>query len=86
MRGRLLGLPRDVVRDVSPTLQKRVGEPIEQILRAARRSDLVVLVARRKSLLGDLILGTTVERVSRYASAPVLAVPGGARRRGPILI
>ncbi|MBI3289692.1 MAG: universal stress protein [Elusimicrobia bacterium] len=86
LRGRLLGLPKDVLQAVKPRLQMRVGNPIEEILRASRKSDLVVLVARRKSLLGDLVLGTTAERVSRYAPVPVLAVPGGAKRRGPVLI
>lgn len=86
MRGRLMRLPKDVLRDVKPRLETRVGGAIEQILRAARKCDLVVLVARRKSLLGDLVLGTTAERVSRYAPAPVLAVPGGTKRRGPVLI
>lgn len=79
-------LPQDVRRDVKPRLEIRRGDAIEQILRAARRRDLVVLMSRRKSLLGDLMLGTTAERVSRYAPVPVLCMPGPGRRRGPVLI
>lgn len=72
-----------LVRTVSPSMppgvrpaqEVRMGKPIEEILTAARRCDLIVLVAHRKSLLKDLVLGTTVERVLRYSPAPVLSVP-----------
>jgi len=68
-------LPAAVLRDVKPELEVRVGKPVEEILRAERDRDLVVLVAHRKSLLGDMVLGTTVERVLRHSRLPVLAIP-----------
>lgn len=58
-----------------PELEVRVGAPVEEILRAGRERDLIVLVARRKSLLGDLVIGTTAERVLRHSRVPVLAIP-----------
>lgn len=60
---------------VRPELDVRVGKPVEMILRGGRFSDLTVLVAHRKSLLGDTVLGTTVERVLRHCRHPVLAIP-----------
>lgn len=51
------------------------GEVIPTILREAKRHDLVVLTAHRKSLLRDLVLGTTAERVLRHAPVPVLTAP-----------
>lgn len=68
-------LPPAVRRDVRPELEVRAGDPVKEILRAERSRDLVVLVAHRKSLLGDMVLGTTVERVLRHSRIPVLAIP-----------
>lgn len=56
------------------------GEPIPTILAEARRHDLLVLTAHRKSLLEDLVLGTTAERVLRHAPVPVLTAPSKERR------
>lgn len=69
------GLPPALSRDVRPELGVRVGNPVKEILRAGRARDMIVLVAHRKSLLGDLVLGTTVERVLRHSLLPVLAIP-----------
>lgn len=51
------------------------GEVIPVILHEAKRHDLLVLTAHRKSLLHDLVLGTTAERVLRHAPVPVLTAP-----------
>ncbi|MEK7233049.1 MAG: universal stress protein [Elusimicrobiota bacterium] len=67
-------LPPALVRGVRPELQVRAGNPISEILRASRGQDMIVLVARRKSLFGDMVLGTTVERVLRHSPLPVLAM------------
>lgn len=67
-------LPPALVRDVRPELQVRAGKPVTEILRASRGRDLIVLVAHRKSLFGDMVLGTTVERVLRHSRLPVLAL------------
>ena len=68
-------LPPTLIRDVRLEREVRVGNSIKEILRAERSGDLVVLVAHRKSLLGDIVLGTTVERVLRHSRLPVLAIP-----------
>lgn len=65
-------------------------EPLPtEILRAERSRDMVVLVAHRKSLLGDMVLGTTIERVLRHSRLPVLAllavVGGGSERPSMVL-
>lgn len=77
VEGFLQGLPAELTRKVKPRLVQRAGKPVEQILREARRHGLVVLTAHRKSLLAELVIGTTVERVLRRSPAPVLAAPSG---------
>ena len=69
------------VRAVSrPQVAVRAGEAAKEILAAAPRYGWVVLVAHRKSLFQDLVLGTTAERVLRHAVVPVLSIPSpGAR-------
>ena len=68
-------LPAEVIRAVRPEQEVRVGRAVDEILLAEKDRDLVVLVAHRKSLLGDAVLGTTVERVLRHSRRAVLAVP-----------
>ncbi len=75
VEGFLQGLPAELRRAVRPRLVQRVGAPVEQILRESRRHGLVVLTAHRKSLLSELVLGTTVERVLRRSPVPVLSAP-----------
>lgn len=52
------------------------GTPEKRILEAAKEveADLIVAGTHRKDFLGDLFLGTTVERVIRYGEGPVLVV------------
>jgi universal stress protein E len=52
------------------------GDPFDGILRAARstEADLIVMGAHRKQLLLDIFVGTTIERVIRRGSWPVLMV------------
>jgi nucleotide-binding universal stress UspA family protein len=47
----------------------------EGIVRAAAKHDLLVLVAHRKSILGDAVFGTTAERVLRRTRKSLLIVP-----------
>lgn len=62
------------------TLRVRPGNARRHIVREANsgRYGLVVLSAHRRRFSSDLILGTTVERVLRHSTIPVLAVPSGA--------
>ena len=75
MRLQASKLPAAVIRELRPDLHVRVGDPVKEILRAERAQDMAVLVMHRKSLLGDMVLGTTVERVLRHSRIPVLAIP-----------
>ncbi len=81
MSARLNALPAALRRDARVTGQIVSGKPVEAILKATRGRDLLVLLTRPKSLLGDLVLGTTAERVVRYCPIPVLAL---SPRRRPV--
>jgi nucleotide-binding universal stress UspA family protein len=75
MNAMLAKLPQSL-REATPCrLVVRAGNPIEEILREAPRHGLVVMAAHRKSLLSDWVLGTTIERVLRHCSVPVLSAP-----------
>ena len=65
-------------RSLAPRLLIRSGDPVREILLESKKHQLVVLTAHRKSLLSDLVLGTTAERVLRHSRAPVLTAPSGA--------
>lgn len=53
------------------------GKPAERVLDCAEdlAADLVVLGAQHKQFRDTTVLGTTTERVLRFASSPVLIVP-----------
>jgi universal stress protein E len=59
------------------------GDPFDGILRAATavKADLIVLGSHRKQLLLDIFVGTTIERVIRKGTFPVLMVNNEAQRR-----
>ena len=59
------------------------GDPFDGILRAATQigADLIVMGAHRRQLLLDIFTGTTIERVIRKGSFPVLMVNNEAQRR-----
>lgn len=59
------------------------GDPFDGILRAAAeiRADLIVMGSHRKQLLLDIFVGTTIERVVRKGSFPVLMVNHEAQRK-----
>ena len=66
----------------SENVHARRGRPFEEICRLARdRSiDLIVTSTRGNTGLKHLALGSTAERVVRYASCPVLIARGNDRR------
>ncbi|MGE9763431.1 universal stress protein [Pseudomonas sp. PDM20] len=68
-----------------PKLLVERGDPNQQILAAAKQQDCEMLVmgAHRKSVLRDIFVGTTVERVLRAGQLPVLVVnqPAGGQYR-----
>lgn len=73
-------LGRLATEELSPELPVRLlvrrGQPALEILRAAEtlRADLLILTAHRRSVLGRLLLGSTVARVERHAPCPVLVI------------
>lgn len=77
LNGMLSRLPGELARPVRPKLALRAGDPLREILKESRRHGLLVLTAHRKSLLRDLVLGTTAERVLRHSACPVLSAPSG---------
>lgn len=81
LNGMLEGLETRHGRKLRARLLDVPGEVIPTILREARRHDLIVLTAHRKSLLRELVLGTTAERVLRHAPVPVLTAPSKEGRR-----
>jgi len=58
------------------------GDPFDGILRTAAeiQPDLIVMGSHRKQLLLDIFVGTTIERVVRKGSCPVLMVNFEAQR------
>jgi nucleotide-binding universal stress UspA family protein len=59
------------------------GDPFDGILRTADaiKADLIVMGAHRKHLLRDIFIGTTIERVIRVGTLPVLMVNHEAQRQ-----
>lgn len=60
--------------DVVPTIEVLVGDPLETLLRASERADLVVMGRCGRSRLGRLLVGRTTERLLRTCRRPVLVV------------
>jgi len=68
-------LPAPVLRTARPRTVSAAGDPVREILKAKRGHDWIVLVAHEKSLIKDAFFGTTLERVLRSSSIPLLSVP-----------
>ncbi|MBI4886713.1 MAG: universal stress protein [Acidobacteria bacterium] len=51
------------------------GDPVEEILRAALKADLLVLTTEGRHGFLDALRGSTTERIVRGARCPVLAIP-----------
>ena len=73
----------DELRDVKCRAVVVKGSPFKGILTAAESiaADLVVMGTHRRSILSDIFVGTTVERVIRTGPFPVLMVNNEAQRR-----
>jgi universal stress protein E len=70
------------LRDVQCHRMVITGDPFDGILRAAIQvsADIIVMGAHRRQLLLDIFVGTTIERVIRKGTFPVLMVNHEAQR------
>ena len=70
------------LRDVDARPRVVEGDPFDGILRASDevKPDLIVMGTHRKQLLRDIFQGTTIERVIRKGSVPVLMVNNEAQK------
>lgn len=74
MRREIAGHPQ--LKEVRSDLQVVAGEPVEQILAQAKllNSDLIVMGVGHHDNLQKRLLGSTIDRVIRTATVPVLSV------------
>jgi nucleotide-binding universal stress UspA family protein len=65
------------------TLRPKIlqGHVERDLLKAAKRHDLLVIVARREKLFRELLLGSTTDRILQFSPVPVLSLPPSAHRR-----
>jgi nucleotide-binding universal stress UspA family protein len=75
MKNLVADLPEAVRHRCRPELLVKEGAVADEITGAAADFDLVVLVAHKKSMVKDALIGTTAEQVLRRSPAPVLALP-----------
>lgn len=70
------------MQGLKPRLRVETGDAFDAIIRVAEdeAADLVVMGEHRKRLLLDMLIGTTIERVMRLGSRPVLMVNRPAER------
>jgi universal stress protein E len=68
---------------VQAQLMVVTGDPFDGILKTAAEvnADLIIMGSHRKQLLLDIFIGTTIERVIRKGSFPVLMVNHEAQRK-----
>ena len=57
-------------------VQLALGDPPAEILKAAdaERCDLIAMTTHGHRLIGDIIYGSTIEKVRHYATVPLLVV------------
>ncbi len=60
--------------NVTPSLEVRTGNVLEELHRASSRADLLVMGRRRRSALTEMVLGSTAQRLMECARRPVLVV------------
>jgi nucleotide-binding universal stress UspA family protein len=71
------------LKDVDTSVMVVTGDPFDGILKAAARvnADLIVMGSHRKQMLRDIFVGTTIERVIRKGTFPVLMVNNEAQKK-----
>lgn len=75
LEGLIGRLPAEVRARCRPAALESAGDPVKEILKARAGKEWIVLVSHEKSAIRDAFFGTTLERVLRGSSIPVLSVP-----------
>lgn len=60
--------------DVNASVEVMIGDPLESLMEASERADLLVLGERGRTRLKTLFVGRTVDRLLRTFARPVLVV------------
>lgn len=60
--------------DVTPSLEVRTGDLLEELHRTSARVDLLVMGQRRRSALAERVFGSTAQRLVACSRRPVLVV------------
>lgn len=78
---RLRAFADENVDDVAADLEVRLGQPVQEILAAARNSkcDSIILSTRGLSGLDRYLIGSVADRVARLATCPVVLIRPGKR-------
>jgi nucleotide-binding universal stress UspA family protein len=59
-----------------------VGDPFQQIMAAARTTDLIVMATAGRTGLSHLVIGSVAEKVVRHSPAPVLTIRSAIQGAG----
>lgn len=65
---------RDADSELAVSTQLRVGSPAGELVRASHEAGLVVVGARGRGGVAELLVGSVAEHVAMHASAPVMLV------------
>lgn len=71
----LAALPPETRKGQSPEYSVILDDPARGIVSAGSSGTLTVIVAHQRGLLSETVIGTTAERVARFAQGAVLTVP-----------
>lgn len=59
---------------VKATVTVLVGQPANEIVRAAEKADTIVMATMGRTGLGHLLIGSVAEKVVRHSAVPVLTI------------
>jgi len=65
----------ETVPDLTVTVTS--GDPAEELVKASRDADMLVVGTRGSGVFSKLLLGSVSSKVTHYASCPIVVVPGG---------
>lgn len=86
LRSELSGMGNECVgKEHLDAVLVRWGKPFDQIVKTAGslKSDLIIIATHGHTRLKRVLLGSTAERVIRYAPCPVLTVQAGQKQGWP---